>query len=214
MRIYVVIEYDREKHSWRTRWGTLMLQTEHVRGERRLFYPQWHSDRAGRQPPPLDFDGGWDRRAVWRRIQRWVDANGGEITTKEDEVHPLTIALEAAVPLWIMKVEAWTEDQRVAKAHEVGPILAEKGDRLMYGGKKGEAADLFNQVACGIACLAYAPGGVKVFGMHFEAVPKGARWTAVGVEPLSTIPPVPPPPPPPPEARQRSGKGYSGKGRR
>ena len=50
------------------------------------------------------------------------------------------------------------------------PIL-EKGDVLMFGSKKsGEVAEVFNTLACNIAILSYAPGGVDCFGLHFETV--------------------------------------------
>ncbi len=56
------------------------------------------------------------------------------------------------------------------RAQETGQLLAEKGDVLQFGSKKkGEAARIFNEVAHGIAVLAYCPGGVTVFGTHYEA---------------------------------------------
>lgn len=83
---------------------------------------------------------------------------------------PLADALGAAVPLRIhMLVErggpaAW----EWSEAKEFGDVLGEKGDVLQYG-KNGEAAQLFNQMAKAIAVLAFVPGGVSVFGVHYEA---------------------------------------------
>lgn len=84
----------------------------------------------------------------------------------------LRIALEAAVPLWIAQIrsEAWpfAEIQRVAK--EAAQVVAAKGDVILFkSAKRGETAAAFNALARGIACLAFVPGGVKCFGLCFQA---------------------------------------------
>jgi hypothetical protein len=49
-------------------------------------------------------------------------------------------------------------------------VLAEKGDVLLFGSKqKGQAADLFNRLARAIAVLSFCPGGVHLFGRHWQA---------------------------------------------
>jgi hypothetical protein len=58
----------------------------------------------------------------------------------------------------------------MAKIQETSDMLGEHGDILLHGGgKKGECADLFNRTAHAIAVLAFAPGGVELFGTKFEA---------------------------------------------
>ena len=60
------------------------------------------------------------------------------------------------------------EDMKKAKA--TSEILAERGDILLFGGgKKGECADQFNRTAHAIAVLSFAPGGVTLFGIRFDA---------------------------------------------
>ncbi len=84
----------------------------------------------------------------------------------------LSIALGAAVPLWIERIvdEGWTWPRVAAESRTAGQIVAEKGDVILYKSKKaGETASAFNALAKGIACLAFAPGGVTVFGQHWEA---------------------------------------------
>jgi hypothetical protein len=83
----------------------------------------------------------------------------------------LKITLAAAVPLWIHQFRMLSEDDRLAIAKECGGVVAEKGDIIQFKStKKGETAKAFNQLARGLACLAYAPGGVTFAGMHFEAI--------------------------------------------
>ena len=65
------------------------------------------------------------------------------------------------------------------KAQETSNILGEHGDILLFGGgKKGECADQFNRVAHAISVLAFVPGGIRIFGMTFDAAEqlKSIRW--------------------------------------
>ena len=85
---------------------------------------------------------------------------------------PLRIALSAAVPLWIAQIQreqwGWDEIERVAR--EAAQVVAEKGDIIMFRSpKKGETAKAFNSLARGLACMSFAPRGVRFSGMHFEA---------------------------------------------
>lgn len=79
----------------------------------------------------------------------------------------LTTGLQAAVPLWIHEMRTWTEQRRVETGGEAGQYIACHGDELMYGGKKGAAAEAFNHLAKGLASLAYVPGGVTFAGQHW-----------------------------------------------
>ena len=88
----------------------------------------------------------------------------------------LAISLAAAVPLRIMVLQrqGGPTEMDWRNAVEFGSVLAEKGDILQFGyGKRqpreGEpsVADLFNQLARAVAVLAFVPGGVRLFGMHF-----------------------------------------------
>ena len=84
----------------------------------------------------------------------------------------LTTMMQTAVPLYIerMKAKGGPDDEDRKKAQETSEILGERGDILLFGGgKKGECADQFNRTAEAIAILAFCPGGVEIFGSHFEA---------------------------------------------
>lgn len=84
----------------------------------------------------------------------------------------LATTLALAVPIWIDRIqrERWPWDRIQARARECAQIVAEKGDVILYRGKKrGETARAFNALAEGIALASFVPGGIKTFGMHFEA---------------------------------------------
>jgi hypothetical protein len=86
----------------------------------------------------------------------------------------LKLALSAAVPLWIEELKNKPWDELQAMAADAADVVASKGDMLMFRGKKGESAAAFNALAKGIAILAFCPGGVTTFGLHFEAKHGGA----------------------------------------
>ncbi len=83
--------------------------------------------------------------------------------------HPALGLLEVAVPMRIAELRTLPEGQRQALAAEAGQYIAEHGDELMYRSKKGRAAAAFNQLATGLAALAFVPGGVSFAGMRWEA---------------------------------------------
>ncbi|GIW05193.1 MAG: hypothetical protein KatS3mg059_1813 [Thermomicrobiales bacterium] len=84
----------------------------------------------------------------------------------------LVAALEAAVPLHIIDMynAGGPTDYDLHTAYAAAQELAERGDELLFrSDTRGRAAELFNRLARGIAILAFFPGGVMVFGRHWEA---------------------------------------------
>lgn len=95
-------------------------------------------------------------------------ANRQRPTTMNDAL--LKSALSAAVPLWIDELSGLPWDEIQSIAHGCSQHIAEHGDNILYRSKKeGKTAEAFNALAKGIARAAFAPGGVTIFGMHFEA---------------------------------------------
>lgn len=86
----------------------------------------------------------------------------------------LMISLQAAVSLRILELNARALEFDIEPlirrwaAEAVEPI-ASRGDALQFGGKRGAAADVFNHLACGLAALAFSPGGVVFGGYHWCA---------------------------------------------
>lgn len=106
------------------------------------------------------------------------------IEESRGEVDPLlAICLSCAVPLWIERVRSWTPEERQAKAHAAGHVIAYGSgaaavatagkERSKSKAKKKRpnqgAAEVFNAMACGLALLAHCPGGVTFAGCHWEA---------------------------------------------
>lgn len=84
----------------------------------------------------------------------------------------LEIALSASIPLRIFEIyeRGQITDKEVEEARAFGRVLAEKGDVLLYGGKKkGEAAELFNRLAESMAIMAFNPGGVPFGKTVYDA---------------------------------------------
>lgn len=78
--------------------------------------------------------------------------------------------LSVAVPMWIEKLRGSSFEERHAWAQSDGWYLAEHGDDILFK-TEGRTAPAFNRLARGIAVGAYQPGGIKVFGLRFEAAP-------------------------------------------
>ncbi len=83
-------------------------------------------------------------------------------------------------------------DEDLQRASETADMLGEQGDVLIHGGgKPGQCADLFNRTAHAIAVLAFAPGGVELFGTRFEAK-VGERRKVRKANPRAGEPSMPP----------------------
>ena len=83
----------------------------------------------------------------------------------------LQATLEIAVPLWIEKLKQQSPEYRLERAKAHVDTIASKGDIILYRSKKtGETAAAFNALAEAIAVLSFQPGGVTVFGLHFETI--------------------------------------------
>lgn len=82
----------------------------------------------------------------------------------------LTTALSAAVPLWQLRyADRPLDDEMIEKAKEISQMIAEHGDNILFRSKKpGESAKAFNALAEGLAILSKVPGGVHLFGQHWE----------------------------------------------
>lgn len=101
-----------------------------------------------------------------------------------DTVDPLlSVCLSFAVPLWIERVKTWSPEERQAKAHAAGHMVAYGAGAAAVatsGKEKGKgkkrkkrpnqgAAEVFNAMACGLAILSYCPGGSTFAGQHWES---------------------------------------------
>lgn len=84
----------------------------------------------------------------------------------------ISIALSATVPLWINKIKekGGISEEDIQRCQSFATILGSKGDHILYKSKKpGETARIFNDLAYCIAVMSYAPGGISIFGQHYES---------------------------------------------
>jgi hypothetical protein len=86
----------------------------------------------------------------------------------------LVTALSFAVPLCIAewKRQGGPQQSDYEELRGSGGILKmllEKGDILLYGGgKKHECEKIFDKTAQAIAIMSFLPGGIEIFGKHWE----------------------------------------------
>jgi len=86
--------------------------------------------------------------------------------------HTLSIALSAAVPLWIigLKEKGGPSSEDWAWLKEAQDILTNVGEGILYASKKkSETAKAFNAVAKAIAIMSFLPGGITLFNQHWES---------------------------------------------
>jgi hypothetical protein len=98
-------------------------------------------------------------------------SEGPDMSLADDAA--LTEGLAVAVPLLLHDLALLSPAQRAVRIRvwakdAVGPV-ASRGDALLFGGKRGEPAKVFNALAKGLAALAYCPGGVTFAGRHWCA---------------------------------------------
>ena len=83
----------------------------------------------------------------------------------------LTTTLQFAVPLRIAELLELHGETRIRQAYLWAKTAVDevacRGDVLQYGGKRGEAAAVFNHLARALAALAMSPGGVTFAGCHW-----------------------------------------------
>lgn len=82
----------------------------------------------------------------------------------EDLLGPM---LDLAVRLEIERMRDWTFEQRDRIARDGALLAVHNADNLLYGGRA--CGESFAIIARGLAHLAYAPGGVRFRGYHWQA---------------------------------------------
>lgn len=81
-------------------------------------------------------------------------------------------ALSVAVPPLIAEMADWSPSRRSAVRREAADLIAARADLLMAplpttDAERWKRYQVFAALARGIAALAYQPGGVSVFGLHW-----------------------------------------------
>lgn len=93
----------------------------------------------------------------------------------------LSIALSAAVPLRMLELcrRGGPTAEDLARVQSYQNDLRAHGEDLFFQSKKSDAtAERFNQTADAIAVLAFCPGGITIFGAHYDGQQMLARSSA------------------------------------
>jgi hypothetical protein len=95
--------------------------------------------------------------ATWKNIQ--------------DVYKHLSLALSTAVPIRMLRLiqRGGPEDEDFERVHRYVQDFVERGTDLFFpSGLEGVKADRFEQVVDAIAVLAFCPGGLTIFGEHYQ----------------------------------------------
>ena len=89
--------------------------------------------------------------------------------TESSKLSLLQATLSVAVPMRIAELrhKPLAEILDPEALSYIQARLGEAREEVLYGGRCGAAG--FNALADGLARLAFLPGGIDVFGMHFNA---------------------------------------------
>lgn len=80
--------------------------------------------------------------------------------------------LEIAVPFRMLELHqrGGPSDLDWEETRAFGDVLPYAGDNLIYkSGKRGETARLMSDTIRAVAVLAFVPGGITIYGLHFDA---------------------------------------------
>lgn len=95
--------------------------------------------------------------------------NQGNISQEE---FLLRTHLSAMVPIAMMELQAkgGPDDLDFERVRTYTTEIGAKGDAILYPVKtRGQSAEMVTKLVEAIAVLAFAPGGINIFGMHFNA---------------------------------------------
>ena len=106
------------------------------------------------------------------------DSQNNQQQTERTMPSLLVTALSAAVPLRILELgqRGGPTDEDLARIKAYQKDLSEHGEDLFFRSKKpGGSAERFNQTADAIAVLSFCPGGIRIFGEHYDGRAMQAR---------------------------------------
>ena len=88
----------------------------------------------------------------------------------------IQLHLEATVPLLIVELleQGGPTEHDYASVRSYGRVIAEHSDALLFR-EKAVSSQVMDKLVAGIAVLAFCPGGVRVFGLRFDACALAAQ---------------------------------------
>lgn len=100
---------------------------------------------------------------------------------RAEELLPLHLSAEVPLHIAELQEKGGPDAADFLLAQQAGQAIATRGDRLLHRcGKKGETAALISELAFGVVVLSFLPGGITVFGQHWEALSTRHTYTYEG----------------------------------
>lgn len=83
----------------------------------------------------------------------------------------LAIALQTSVALRVMEIKrrGFLTDEEIETAKTISELLGEHADQILQSRKQSKTAEVFNAVTTAIAIASFDPGGISIFGNHWES---------------------------------------------
>lgn len=98
------------------------------------------------------------------------------MSTNNDDINAtqflIATHLSATVPflIWELKAKGGPSEQDYDRVRPYALEFGAHGDNLLFQSKKrGETADVMNKLVEAMAVMAFVPGGVKAFGLYYNA---------------------------------------------
>lgn len=85
----------------------------------------------------------------------------------------LELHLSMTVPLRILELRELMQQgigltEHIARVSPYAHDIAECGDQILFRGSR--TTELINKLVDAVAVLSFVPGGITMFGLHFESV--------------------------------------------
>lgn len=109
------------------------------------------------------------------------DSQNNQQLAEPESQSLLATALSAAVPLRILELcrRGGPTDEDLTRVQAYQEDLSTHGEDLFFrSNKPGGSAERFNQTADAIAVLAFCPGGIHIFGAHYDGQQMLQRYRA------------------------------------
>jgi hypothetical protein len=110
----------------------------------------------------------------------WVDENERNAWTKE----LLQLHLDTFVPLRVREIleSGGVDSLMFERARGLAIEIGSHGDAILFSVKR-KTSEMMGKLVEAVAVLSFAPGGITIFGLHFDAEELRKLWEFPELEP-------------------------------